>query len=93
VELLGRRDRVGALVRGAVVTVAVLLFIVRVWYGLRLGNWLWLMLITAGVQFTVVVAGLVAATRRPDSRVGLILLAWGCHTLLPSKSWATSRVK
>lgn len=81
-ELLARRDRAGTVARVAVVALALALFAVRVWYGLRIGNWLWLMLVTAGIQFTVILAGLVAAVRRPDSRVGLILLAWGAHTLV-----------
>ncbi|WP_327001732.1 histidine kinase [Dactylosporangium sp. NBC_01737] len=76
--------------RVAVLAVAVLLIAVRIWYFLPLGGWLWLMLITAAVQFAVIVAGLVALRRRPDSRVGLILLAWGLFVLLNGPGTAES---
>ncbi len=78
--------------RVAVLAIAVLLVAVRIWYFLPLGGWLWLMLITAAVQLAVVVAGLVAAARRPDSRVGLILLAWGLFVLVKGPGMAESGV-
>jgi signal transduction histidine kinase len=78
--------------RVVLITVAVLLLAFRVWYFVRLDGpqWLWLMLITAGVQLTVIVAGLVAMQRRPDSRVGLILLAWGLFVVLTGPGSAES---
>jgi signal transduction histidine kinase len=91
-RVLAGRDRTGAVARTAVVVLAVALFAVRTSYWLGLGHWLWLMLITATVQFLVVVAGLVATVRRPDSRVGVILLAWGFYTLVVGLGSAESGV-
>ncbi|MFC5004646.1 sensor histidine kinase [Dactylosporangium cerinum] len=76
--------------RVAVLTIAVLLLALRIWYFERLGGWLWLMLINAAVQLAVIVAGLVAAKRRPDSRVGLILLGWGLFVVLNGPGTAES---
>jgi signal transduction histidine kinase len=76
--------------RVAVLAIAVPLLALRIWYFERLGSWLWLMLITAAVQLAVIVAGLVATERRPDSRVGLILLAWGLFVVLNGTGTAQS---
>ncbi|MFC4038399.1 sensor histidine kinase [Dactylosporangium siamense] len=76
--------------RVAVVAIAVLLLALRIWYFERLGGWRWLMLLNAAVQLAVIVAGLVAIRRRPDSRVGLILLAWGLFVVLNGPGTAES---
>ncbi|MEV4510942.1 sensor histidine kinase [Dactylosporangium sp. NPDC049525] len=76
--------------RVVLLAVAALLLAFRIWYFERLGSWLWLMLITAAVQFTVIVAGVVALRRRPDSRVGVILLAWGLFVVLNGPGTAES---
>jgi signal transduction histidine kinase len=74
------------------ITIAVLLLAFRIRYfvGLDGTQWLWLMLITAAVQLSVIVAGVVAMQRRPDSRVGLILLAWGLYVTLVGPGSAES---
>lgn len=74
----------------ALLAVTILLLAFRLWYFVRLGDWLWLMLITATAQFTVIVAGVIATRRRPDSRVGLILLAWGFFVVLYGPGGAES---
>jgi signal transduction histidine kinase len=74
----------------ALLVIAALLLAFRIWYFVRLGDWLWLMLITATVQYTVIVAGVIATKRRPDSRVGLILLAWGFFVVLRGPGGAES---
>ncbi len=74
----------------ALLVIAALLLAYRIWYFVRLGDWLWLMLITATVQYTVIVAGVIATRRRPDSRVGLILLAWGFFVVLRGPGTAES---
>jgi signal transduction histidine kinase len=76
--------------RVALLAVAVPLLAFRVWYFERLNGWLWLLLLTAAVQFTVIVAGVVALKRRPDSRVGVILLAWGLFVVLTGPGTAES---